>query len=207
MNLGIVGAGNVGGTLGRRFAELGHSVAFGSRRPDSLEMAELARRPNVCVVSPYEAAQSAEVVILATPWPNTADALRSAGDLTGKIVLDCTNPLKPDLSGIATGPDTSGGELVALWARGARVVKIFNSVGFGVMADPEFGSERATMLYCGDDAVAKNVARELAAELGFDPVDAGPLKQARVLEAFALLWVSLAFGGQGTNIAFRLMRR
>ena len=207
MNLGIVGAGNVGGTLGRRFAELGHSVAFGSRRPDSLEMAELARRPNARVVSPCEAAQSAEVVILATPWPNTADALRSAGDLTGKIVLDCTNPLKPDLSGIATGPDTSGGEQVALWARGARVVKIFNSVGFGVMADPEFGSERATMLYCGDDAAAKNVARELAAELGFDPVDAGPLKQARVLEAFALLWVSLAFGGQGTNIAFRLMRR
>jgi 8-hydroxy-5-deazaflavin:NADPH oxidoreductase len=207
MNLGIIGSGNVGGTLGRRFAQLGHSVAFGSRRPDSAEMAELARQHNAQVVSPREAAQSAEVVLLATPWPNTAEVLRGLGDLTGKIVLDCTNPLKPDLSGLALANTTSGAEQVAGWAPGARVVKILNTVGFGVMANPAFGSESATMLYCGDDAAAKGVARELAAQLGFDPVDAGPLKQARLLEPFALLWISLAIGGQGINIAFRLMHR
>ena len=207
MNLGIIGTGNVGGTLGRRFAQLGHSVAFGSRRPDSAEMAELAGQPNARVVSPREAAQSAEVVVLATPWPNTAEALRGLGDLAGKIVLDCTNPLKPDLSGLSLANTTSAGEQVADWAPGARVVKIFNTVGYGVMANPAFGSESATMLYCGDDAAAKAVAHDLAAQLGFDPVDAGPLKQARVIETLALLWISLVFGGQGPNIAFRLMHR
>ena len=207
MNLGIIGAGNVGGTQGRRFSELGHPVAFGSRRPDSPEMAELARRPSTRVLSPREAAQSAEVVVLATPWPNAAEAVRGLGDLHGKIVLDCINPLEPDLSGLAVGGDTSAAEQIASWAPGARVVKIFNTVGFGVMANPAFGSERASMLYCGDDVPAKGVARDLAAQLGFDPVDAGPLKQARVLESFALLWISLAFGGHGPNIAFRLMRR
>jgi len=207
MNLGIIGAGSVGGTLGRRFAQLGHSVAFGSRRPDSPEMAELARQPNARVVSPYEAAQSAEALILATPWPNTAEALRGLGNLTGKIVLDCINPLKPDLSGMALANTTSGAEQVAEWAPGARVVKIFNTVGFGVMANPAFGSESATMFYCGDDGAAKDVARDLAAQLGFDPVDAGPLARARLLEPFALLWISLAIGGQGREIAFRLMHR
>src|SRR4051794_21357703 len=90
MQIGIVGSGNVGGTLGRRFAEVGHSVTFGSRRPDSDEAKELARLPGAKVASPRDAAQSSEVVLLATPWPATQDALRGLGDLTGKILLDAT---------------------------------------------------------------------------------------------------------------------
>lgn len=207
MKIGVIGTGNVGGTLGRRFAQAGHAVAFGSRKPESAEMAQLGRESGARIVSPREAAQSAEAIVLATPWPSTAEALGGLGDLAGKIVLDCTNPLKSDLSGLTLGTTSSGGEQVAEWARGARVVKVFNTVGYGVMANTAFGSESATMLYCGDDAAAKAVARDLAAQLGFDPVDAGPLKQARSLEPLALLWVSLAIGGMGTDIAFRLMRR
>jgi 8-hydroxy-5-deazaflavin:NADPH oxidoreductase len=140
------------------------------------------------------------------PWPATAEALRGLGNLAGKILLDCTNPLKPSLDGLEVANTTSAGEQVAQWSPGARVVKIFNAVGANIMANPLFDSTPTTLFYCGDDSAAKSAARDLAAAIGFDPVDAGPLKQARVLEPFALLWISLAFGGQGREIAFRLMR-
>ncbi len=96
---------------------------------------------------------------------------------------------------------------MAQWALSARVVKIFNSIGYNIMENPDSGGTPATLVYCGDDAAAKSAARDLAAQLGFDPVDAGPLRQARLLEPFALLWVSLAFSGHGREIAFRLMGR
>lgn len=206
MKIGIVGSGNVGATLGRRFAEAGHEVAFGTRRPDAPEMRELAKLPRARVVTNAEAAQSSEAIVLATPWPATEDALRGLGELRGKILLDCTNPLKPQLDGLTVANTSSGGELVAEWAPGARVVKIFNSIGYNVMRNPAFGGAAATLLYCGDDPSAKAAAHDLAAQIGFDPVDAG-LRQARLLEPFALLWISLAYGGQGRDIAFRLLKR
>ena len=87
-------------------------------------------------------------------------------------------------------------------------MKVFNTTGANNMGNPRYPEGPATMLYCGDDASAKEAARRLAADLGFDPVDAGPLQQARLLEAFAMLWISLAYAqGLGREIAFRLMRR
>jgi 8-hydroxy-5-deazaflavin:NADPH oxidoreductase len=207
MTIGIVGTGNVGATLGRRFAQLGHTVAFGTRRPESAEMAKLARLPHSRIVSQAEAARSSEIIVLATPWPATREAVQGLGSLNGKILFDCTNPLLPSLDGLEVGRDCSGGEMVAQWASGARVVKIFNAIGYGVMENPDFHGEPATLFYCGDDAAAKDTARMLAAALGFDPVDAGPLRQARLLEPLALLWVSLAISGHGTGIAFRLLHR
>jgi 8-hydroxy-5-deazaflavin:NADPH oxidoreductase len=208
MRIGIVGSGNVGATLGKRFAAAGHQVAFGTRRPESPEMQELAKAAGTRVTSNEEAARSSEVVVLATPWPATEAAVRGLGDLSGKILLDATNPLKPDLSGLEVGNTSSGGEMVARWAAGARVVKIFNTIGYNVMENPVFGDRAATLFYCGDDAGAKATARELAAGIGFEPVDAGPLTQARALEPLALLWVSLAYvAGQGREIAFQLMKR
>ena len=155
-----------------------------------------------------EAAAHGEIVLLATPWSTTPDALRAAGDLKGKIVVDATNPLKPDLSGLALGHTTSAGEEVARLARGAKVVKAFNTIGAQHMANPRFGSQSASMLICGDDAGAKKTIAALAEALGFDPVDAGPLTQARLLEPLAMLWISLAYAyGHGVNIAFKLLRR
>jgi predicted dinucleotide-binding enzyme len=208
MKIGIIGSGNVGATLGRRFAEAGHAVAFGARRPDSPKMAELAKIPHARVTTTPDAAQSSDVIVLSTPWPATRDALAALGDLRGKILLDCTNPLKPDLSGLEAGATPSAGEMVAQWAPGARVVKIFNAIGYNIMADPAFPGGPATLFYCGDDAAAKSAARDLGAQIGFDPVDAGPLTQARLLEPLALLWISLAYAaGQGREIAFRLVKR
>ena len=210
MKIAVIGAGSVGGALGTGWARKGHSVVFGVRRPDSAEIRQLLAQAgsNASAAPVGKAAAAGEVVVLATPWPATKDALAAAGSLSGKVVLDCTNPLKPDLSGLDVEPGSSGGEMVASWAPGARVVKIFNTTGSNNMAKPAYGSERATMFYCGDDAGAKATAKELAAAIGFDPVDAGPLRQARLLEPLALLWISLAYPqGMGREIAFRLMRR
>jgi predicted dinucleotide-binding enzyme len=142
---------------------------------------------------------------LATPWAATLDAVRAAGDLAGKVVVDCTNPVGPGLRhGLASG---SAAEAIAAQVPAATVVKAFNTAGFEVYADPRFGAETATLFLCGDDAAAKETVAGLARELGMAPVDCGPLAQSRRLEELALLWISLAAQGQGRAHAFRLMRR
>ena len=196
MRIAIIGAGNVGGTLGRKWAAAGHEVVIGSRKPEQ------------GAVSLAAAAAQSEVVVLSTPWPAVDSAIAACGSLAGKILIDCTNPLLPDLSGIELGTTTSGAEHVASLAPGAFVVKAFNSTGFNVMADPIFDGKPVTMFYCGDDPTAKAAVHELIADIGFDPIDAGPLTQARVLEPFALLWISLAYRqGLGREIAFRFIKR
>jgi predicted dinucleotide-binding enzyme len=210
MRIAIIGAGNVGGTLGVAWATRGHEVSFGVRDIADPRLADVLARAGgeARVATVKDAAAAADVVALTVPWPAAQDALRSAGDLRGKILLDCTNPLKPDLSGLTVGYTTSGAEHVAAWAPGARVVKIFNTTGFPNMANPAYREGRSMMLYCGDDDAAKGVAAHLAAELGFDPYDVGPLTEARLLEPFALVWIHLAvLQNMGTEFAFRLMRR
>jgi predicted dinucleotide-binding enzyme len=149
-----------------------------------------------------------EVVILAVPWPAAQDAIQSAGDLDGKVLVDATNPLAPNLSGLTLGHSTSAGELVAAWAPGARVVKAFNSTGSGNMADPAYGAQQTSMFLCSDDADAKASVAHLGEEIGFEMIDAGPLANARLLEPLALLWIYLAYvQGMGPDIAFKLLRR
>ena len=208
MKIGIIGSGNVGGTLGTRWARAGHEVIFSSSRPESKEVRELAAAagPAARAASTAEAA-GAGVLLIATPWPATREALLSLGDLGGKVVIDATNPLL-DLDMLALGTTTSAAEQVAAWAPGARVVKAFNTVGYQVMANPVFGDSRALLFYCGDDPAAKEAVHRLAEEIGFDPLDAGPLRMARSLEPSALLWIHLAVkGGFGLEFAFRMLRR
>ena len=210
MKIGIVGSGNVGGTLGRRWAKNGHNVIFSTREAPSVELREVLAQagPTARSGSVAEAARESEVLLLATPWEAAQNALASAGNLNGKILIDAVNPLLPGLAGLAVGTSTSGGEMVARWAAGAKVVKAFNTVGSNIMADPRFDGGRAAMFYCGDDATAKSTVAGLINELGFEALDAGPLTQARVLEPFALLWISLALQyGYGREIAFQLLRR
>jgi NADPH-dependent F420 reductase len=210
MKIGIIGAGNVGGALGTRWAQGGHEVIFGSRNPDSAPIAELLAQAGskTRAGSVPDAVTASDIVLLATPWPATQSALAGAGDLSGKVLIDATNPLRPTLDGLELGTTTSGAEQVAKWAPGAKVVKAFNTVGSNLMADAHFGGEPPVLFYCGDDAEAKRTVGALAGELGFEAVDAGPLTQARLLEPFALLWISLALvQGHGRDIAFRLLRR
>jgi predicted dinucleotide-binding enzyme len=210
VNISIIGSGHVGGTLGIRWARNGHRVAFSTHSGHSEGIRKRLSEANVdaAIGSVTEVAADADVLLLATPWSAVEEVLASAGNLIGKIVVDATNPLLPDLSGLSVDNNVSAGELVAKWAVGATVVKAFNSVGFNIMDDPSFAQGRVAMFYCGDDQVAKTLVASLIDELGFQPLDAGPLTQARVLEQFALLWISLAIkNGYGREIAFQLLQR
>ncbi len=200
MRIAMIGAGRVGATLGSRWAELGHEVKFGVRDPGG----ERAQAVNGIPIG--EAARDADVVVLATPFNAVADALAACGDLTGKILVDCTNPIGPD--GLLVGTTTSGAEQVAAHVPGARVVKAFNTTGSENMADPKYGDGALVMLLAGDDGDAKLTVGRLAAELGFDAVDLGPLTTARYLEPFAMVWITLAMRqGLGRDIGFALLRR
>ena len=182
MRIGIIGSGNVGGKLGRRWAENGHEIMFGSRDPSSKKVRSLVERikGKAKAGTLRDAAAYGEVLVLATPWPATERTLGDLGDLSGKIIFDCTNPLKPDLS-LDVGHSTSGAEQVASWADGARIVKVFNTTGYGNMADPSYDGQKATMFFAGDDHVAKSKAARLDEQIGFEAVDAGPLSHARLL--------------------------
>ncbi len=210
MKIAIIGAGNVGGTLGKAWAKKGHDVMFGVRHPQDDKTRQLVQSigAKARAGTVAEAAAFGEVVVLATPWQGTEAAVRAAGDLRGKIVIDCTNPLKPDVSGLEVGFTTSGAEQVAQWAKGAKVFKAFNTTGFNIMADPVINGIRTVMFICGDDEAAKPVVLQLAGDIGFDAVDAGKLQQARLLEPWAMLWISLAFRGTvGRDFGFALLRR
>jgi len=210
MKIGIIGSGNVGGALGTRWAQAGHQVAFGSRNPGADDLKQLVAKAGTKAraATLQEAARDSEVLLLATPWPATQEVLEGLGSLAGKIVIDATNPLLPNLQGLEYGTTTSGAEQVARWATGAKVVKAFNTVGANIMEQTPFGAERPVLFYCGDHAGAKEIVHILAEEPGFEAVDAGPLTQARLLEPFALLWISLALvQGLGRDIAFKLLKR
>ena len=140
------------------------------------------------------------------PWPATQAAVAACGDLRGKAVIDATNPLKPDLSGLTVGLDTSGAEQVASWAKGAQVFKAMNQIGFNRMDAPQFKQGTPVMFVCGDGD-KKPLVTSLVKELGFETVDAGPLRIARLLEPYALLWIHLALKqGLGRDFGFAVLR-
>jgi 8-hydroxy-5-deazaflavin:NADPH oxidoreductase len=210
MKLAILGTGGVGSALGTRWAAAGHAVTYGSRTPSSEKCQQLVAKtgPNAAAKPSREAIAGADAILFAVPWPVARETLTQLGDLSGRTLIDCTNPLLSDMSGIELGHVISAGEQIAAWAPGAKVVKAFNSASTKVMLNPQFGEHRATMFYCGDDAAAKLTVRQLIDDVGFDPVDAGSLTSSRYLEPLAMLYIHLAFRqGFGSNCAFKIMRR
>jgi NADPH-dependent F420 reductase len=210
LKITVLGTGSVGAALGSRWARAGHAVAYGSRQPQSEKVLAVVERsgPSAQAMSSAQAVADAEAILLAVPWPVARQTLADLGDLRGRPVIDCTNPLLPDLSGIELGHSTSAAEQLAAAAPSARVVKAFNTASVRVMNDPQFGDYKATMFYCGDDAASKAVVQQLIADIGFEPVDAGPLASARYLEPLAMLYIHLAFKqGWGSNCAFKVMKR
>ena len=213
MKIGIIGAGNVGGTLGRILTQKGHSIVFGVRDPQSakVQSAVSSTGGNARAASVGEAASHGQVLILATPWNGTQEAIAAAGDLTGKIIIDATNPIELTPAGLAAGltigHTTSAAEEIAKWAIGAQVVKAFNNIGASCFENLQFGSQTATAFICGDNADAKKIVTNLAEDIGFEVVDAGTLKQARLLEPLGMLWIHLAFSGMGQGFAINLIQR
>ncbi len=210
MNIGIIGSGDMGSGLGRIWAEKGHVVlySFSHSREKLKNLA--ASHKNALTGTPAEAVAHGDIILLSVGWKSIGDAVAAAGPIRGKIVIDCTNPLKADASGLEIGLSTSGGEEIARLLPEAKVVKAFNTVYAEIYHSDSrlFGSRMPTMLYCGDDAEAKRVVSELIVETGFEPVDAGPLVSARYLEPLAMLMIQLGIvQGMGTNITLSLMQR
>jgi predicted dinucleotide-binding enzyme len=200
----------VGAALGMRWGAAGHAITYGSRTPSSEKVQQLLARSGKDATAKLsaEAIAGADAILFAVPWPAARETLAQLGDLTDRTLIDCTNPLLSDLSGIELGHIISAGEQIAMWSPGANVIKAFNTASIKVMLDPRFGEHRATMFYCGDDAAAKLVVRQLIDDIGFEPVDAGALSSSRYLEPLAMLYIHLAFRqGLGSNCAFKIMRR
>jgi NADPH-dependent F420 reductase len=208
MNIGIIGAGNVGAALGRRLSESGHAVRFGVRDPEKI--AELvAAIDGASAAAQAEVAAASDAVFLTVPGPVAVDVAAGLGELDGVIVVDCANPLRWD-NGPVWNPPPEGSIAAAIAARcpKARVVKAFNTFGAEFHADPKLGEHAADVYMAGDDADAKAAVAEIAESAGFAPVDAGPLRNAAVLENLAMLWIHLALaGGQGRDFAFKMLRR
>ena len=206
MHITIAGSGNVGRGLASGWLKTGHSVTFATRDAAGEKAGEL-RKEGFGVVPLNDAATSTDVIVLAVPWAAVEATIRSLGDFAGKVLIDTTDPLKSGRE-LAIGFGDSGGETVARLAPSARVVKAFSTTGSRNMADSNYPGGKLMMALAGDDTPAKQIVMALVADLGFDPIDTGPLGMSRYLEPLAMLWINLAYTQQlGPNIGFALLRR
>ncbi len=208
MRIGVLGAGRMGSAIGQRWAAAGHNVVFSYAR-DPARLAALARAAGPCAHagSVGEAVAATDAILLAVPWRQAGDVFAQAGDLRGRVLLDCTLPMNADDSGLEIGLTMSGGELLQRRS-GAHVVKAFNTVPAEFIAAPHRAAgELPSLFHAGDDAAAKGVAARLIADAGFEPVDAGPLSMARYLEPFALLMGQIAYVQEASpEVGYRLVR-
>jgi NADPH-dependent F420 reductase len=207
MKIGFIGCGKMGGTLAKRFAEAGHSVKVSARKIEDAETCAKQCEKNASAGSVKEAAAFGDIVVLAVPYEEIPSALKNAGDLTGKILLDVTNALKTNSLEMAVGYSTSASEEIAKIAPGAKVVKAFNTV-FAVVENPMFSVHKPTIFVASDHKDAKKTVMDLANQIGFKAYDAGPLKNARLLEPLGTLDMELGISaGMGKDIAIELIQR
>jgi predicted dinucleotide-binding enzyme len=211
MRVGILGSGLMGAKLGTLFARAGHEVVFSYARSEQ-KLQALARDAGgkARAATPREAAQEADAVLLAVHWSRTEDVLNQAGDLSGKVIVTCSLPMNEDNTDLVVAHTSSGAEELARRVPKARVVAAFQTVPsevlFGVY-EARRKARRPSLVYCGDDEGGKGAAAELIRDVGFDPVDAGPLRMARYTEPFALLVAHFAYEGEGgPELAYRFER-
>ena len=214
MKIGILGSGEVGQALGDGFASRGHDVKLGAREAANEKTAKWAAKHGGkgCAGTFRDAAAFGEVLVVATLWSGTEDALRLAGveNFKGKVVLDVTNPLvfEPNRPPrLALGTTDSGGEQVQRWLPGARVVKVFNTVGNAHMVDPKFPGGPPDMFLCGNDEAARRTVGDVCRAFGWNVVDLGGLEGSRLLEPMCVLWVTYGALSGTWNHAFKLLRK
>ena len=211
MRVGILGSGLMGAKLGTIFAHAGHEVVFSYARSQQ-KLNKLAREAGegARAGTPREAAQEADAILLAVHWSRMDDVLKQAGDLSGKVIVTCSLPMDAGNTKLIVANTSSGAEELAKKIPKARVASAFNTVPsevlFGVY-EARRKTTRPSLVYCGDDEIGKTVAAELIRDVGFDPVDVGPLRIARYTEPFAVLVAQLAYEGEGgPELAYRFER-
>lgn len=208
MRIGMLGSGLIGGKLGTVFARAGHSVVFSySRSARKLERLAREAGDRARAGTPREAAQASDVLLLAVHWSRVNDVLKQAGDLNGKVVISCCLPMSLRDHKLMIGRTSSGAEVLAKKVRPAKFVAAFGTIPSEVLFDvfaARRRSTRPTLLYYGDDRAAKKVAARLIRDIGFDPLDAGPLTTGRFAEPFTLLVAQLAYEiGRPPEMAYR----
>jgi 8-hydroxy-5-deazaflavin:NADPH oxidoreductase len=211
MRIGILGSGLMGGKLGTLLARAGHAVVFSySRSERKLETLAREAGPDARAGTPREAARDADVLLLAVHWSRVDDVLRQAGDLSGRVLVTCSLPMNDDDTGLVVAHTSSGAEELARKVPGARVVSAFGTVPSEVLFavfEARDADTRPSLVYCGDDEDAKATAARLIRDVGFEPLDAGPLEVARYSEPFTLLVAKLAYEGDGgPALAYRFER-
>ena len=205
MEIAILGTGNVGSALATGWARAGHRIRLGTRRPADPALAPLLTATGATAMAAAEAVAGADATALALPWQAVPAALAELGGLAGRLVIDCTNPLcmVDGQLGLVLGHSDSGGEQVQALLPAARVVKTLNQVGAEMMADNAGLPHRPVMFMAGNDQAAKMLVAGLLADLGFDPLDAGPIGVSRLLEPFGMMWIHQALlRGKGRDWAF-----
>jgi hypothetical protein len=214
MKIGILGTGEVGKALAAGFLGKGDSVMMGSRDAANPKLVEWVKGagPKASGGTFADVAAWADLVVLATLWSGTENALKLAGAdrLKGKVVMDATNPLvfKPNQPpSLALGHTDSGGEQVQRWLPGAKVVKVYNTVGNAHMVHPKFPGGPPDMFICGNDAGAKQTVSGICAAFGWPTIDCGGIEGSRLLEPLCILWVQYGFSTGGWNHAFKLLRK
>lgn len=211
MRIGILGSGLMGGKLGTLFARAGHDVVFSYARSEQ-KLKRLARKAgrNARAGTPSEAARDAEALLLAVHWSRVDDVLKQAGDVSDKVIVSCSLPMNADDTDLVIAHTSSGAEALAKKVHRAHVVSAFGTVPSEVLFsvfEARRKAKRPSLVYCGDHQSAKEAAATLIRDVGFDPVDAGPLRIARYMEAFSLLIGQLAYEtGGGPELAYRFDR-
>ncbi len=211
MVIAFIGIGNVGSALANNLADLGHEVLVAAHNPNSDSVkAALANNPALKAKTVPEATSESDVVFLATPFGANEAALKSAGPLAGKTLVDCTNPVGPGLThGLKN--EISGGEYVQNLVPEAKVVKAFTIYGYENFAEasyPGYGDLKPAMLIAGNDPGAKETVSALCEQLGWTPVDTGDISASLHLEHMTLLWVKMGrVQGRGPNFVWAMLTR
>jgi len=204
--IAIIGTDDVANALGPQFAALGHKVVYGSRNPDRDKVRQLVKRTgkNAAATGQAEAAAGADIVVLAVPWDVIEEVVSNLGDLSGKIIIDPTNPRAVEEDGLRWYPrEISNAELLQKLAPGAFVVKAFNTMSASTMAEPSMAGGPVSVPLVGNDAPAKQTVAELVAGMGLEPVDLGPVRYARIVEGMYYLRSNARVFGHSFNFHLR----
>jgi len=204
MNIAIIGTGNIGGTLGTKWALAGHRIFLGVKDKAHFKGQALLGNPSTTVHAITEAVQAAEVILVATPAPAAVEVAKSLGDTTGKVIIDTMNVV------MGRGPAGFTNTADALLANTAThdVVKCFNTTGFNNMANATYGDTAIDLFTCGDSVRGKQIATQLAGDMGAAACyDIGGNDKFQLMEQFAFFWINMAMQGHGREFAFKVLKR
>ena len=206
--IAVIGTGDVGSALGPEFAAQGHTIVYGSREPQRGKVKELVEKTGelASATTPADAAAQADIVVLAVPGLMVEEITRRLGDLSGKIIIDPTNPLERRMNRLEHAVDTSNAEIIQAATPGAYVVKAFNTLNWKTMVEPSSAGGPVSIPLVGDNGRAKKKVAELVSGMGLEPIDVGPLRDARWVEGMLILWINNRYGSMRSSFDYHLRK-